>query len=362
MIQPEILGLATAVPAHRYDQMVLYEKFVAHIFNNRRAPAIFRATDIDVRYSVISDPMWLTPNPSAAARNELYMREAPQLGRQAIQSALDKANLDMADIDDFIVVSCTGLDTPGLDVLLADEMSMSPTLRRTAIIGMGCHGLLPGLHRATTAVQANPQAKVLILTLELCTLHLQHDSGIRNILGAALFGDGASAVIVGDAATMTNGSNGTHRTHGHQRGGPRILDSMSYSDYQTQKEMSFHPGAHGYKIHLSTRIPKIIRLKLPDLLDQFFYRNQLQLHDIKHWIVHPGGAKILDYVEDVLELDQDELRHARAILREYGNMSSATLLFVLERLLKADPPAPGDYGLLVGFGPGVTIEVCLVQW
>jgi alkylresorcinol/alkylpyrone synthase len=346
MIQPGILGVATAVPENRYEQMALYDRFMAHIFNNRRAPAIFRATEIDSRYSVLPDPAWLTPNPGAEERNDLYMTVAPDLAAKAIQGALDETGLGLDEIDDFIVVSCTGFDTPGLDVLVAEKMNMPPTLRRTAIIGMGCHGLLPGLHRAATAVQARPQTKALVMTLELCTLHLQHDPSIRNILGSALFGDGASAAIVGQA----------------QDGAAHILDSMTYSDYKTQKEMSFHPGNHGYRIHLSTSIPKIIRMQLPELLNHLLYRNQVQLTDIKHWAVHPGGAKILDYVEEVMELDQDELRHARSILREYGNMSSATLLFVLDRLQREDKPKPGEYGLLIGFGPGITIELCLVQW
>ena len=346
MIQPAILGMATAVPDYRYEQMELYEKFMAGIFNNRRAPAIFRATEIDTRHSVIPDPTWLWPNPTAQERNEFYMSEAPGLAAKAIQTALDETDLSVDEIDDFIVVSCTGLDTPGLDVLVAEKMDMPPTMRRTAIIGMGCHGLLPGLHRATTAVQANPNTKALVLTLELCTLHLQHDDSVRNILGSALFSDGASAAIVGHGETN----------------GPNMLDSLSYSDYKTQRQMSFHPGNHGYKIHLSTSIPKIIRMQLPDLLDKLLYRNGLQLTDIKHWAVHPGGAKILDYVEEVLELDQNELQHARSILREYGNMSSATLLFVLQRLIQEDQPQPGDYGLLIGFGPGITLELCLVRW
>jgi alkylresorcinol/alkylpyrone synthase len=351
MIEPAILGVATAVPTHQYEQMELYDKFMAHIFNNRRAPAIFRATEIDTRYSVLPDPGWLAVNPGAEERNNVYMKEAPDLAVKAIQAALDKANLTLDDVDDLIVVSCTGFDTPGLDVLVAEKMNMSP-LRRTAIVGMGCHGLMPGLYRATTAVQARPNTKTLILTLELCTLHLQHDNNIRNILGSALFGDGASAAIVGHdpAADSLAGA------------APRIIDSLTYSNYQTQKEMSFHPGDHGYRIHLSTKIPKIIRVQLPDLVAKLLHRNQLQLSDLKHWIVHPGGAKILDYLEDVMELDQHELQHARAILREYGNMSSATLLFVMDRLMQVDKPQPGDFGLMIGFGPGITLELCLVQW
>jgi len=352
MIEPAILGVATAVPPHQYEQMELYDKFMAHIFNNRRAPAIFRATEIDTRYSILPDPSWLTANPGAEERNHLYMQEAPTLATNAIQSALDKANLTLDDIDDFIVVSCTGFDTPGLDVLVAEKMNMSPLMRRTAIVGMGCHGLMPGLYRATTAVQARPNTKALVLTLELCTLHLQHDDSIRNILGSALFGDGASAAVIGQGGTSSSDTGGA----------PKIIDSLTYSDYQTQKEMSFHPGNNGYKIHLSTNIPKIIRLQLPDLLAKLLHRNQLQLPDLKHWIVHPGGAKILDYIEEVMELDQNELQHARSILREYGNMSSATLLFVMDRLMQAEKPQPGDFGVMIGFGPGITIELGLVQW
>ena len=192
-----------------------------------------RASEIDTRYSVISDPTWLLPNPTAEARNDLYVTEAPKLAARVIENVLARAKLTVSEIDELIVVSCTGIDTPGLDVLVADQMAMPPTLRRTAIIGMGCHGLLPGLRHAAMAVKANPQAKVLVLTLELCTLHLQHESSIRNILGSALFGDGASAAIVGDVSAR----------NGHVA--PCLVDNMSYSDYQARGDMAFHPGDHG---------------------------------------------------------------------------------------------------------------------
>ena len=349
--QPAILGLGTAHPAHCYKQMELYEQFMAHVFNNRRAPAIFRATEIETRYSVIPDPMWLMSNPSATERNERYLLEAPPLAIEAIKPALQQANFSADDIDELVVISCTGQDTPGLDVLVADQLNMPPTMRRVAMIGMGCHALLPGLYHAANTVRANPQAKVLVLTLELCTLHLQHDPSIRNILGSALFGDGASAVVVGRPAIESNG----HRP-------PQLLDSLSYTDYAAQGEMAFTPGDHGYRIHLSTRIPKHLRLKLPGLLETFLQRNHLQLNNIQHWVVHPGGAKIVDYIEEVLELEPGELQHARSVLREHGNMSSATLLFVLARYLQHTRPQAGDYGLFIGFGPGLTIELYLIQW
>lgn len=342
---PSILGLATAVPEHKYAQMDLYDQLMSDIFNSHRAPAIFRATDIDTRYSVIGDPQWLAPNPSAGERNSVYMQEAPKLGANAVQRALNQAGLHADEIDEFIVVSCTGVDCPGLDVHIAADMKMSPHLRRSAIVGMGCHALLPALNNAMAAVQMRPQSKVLVLTLELCTLHLQHTKSLQNIIASALFADGASAAVIG-----------------HSDKHPRLLDHMVYTDYSRPEEIAFHPGDTGYHISLSTKVPKILRELLPPVLGKFLKQNKLNLNAIDHWLVHPGGTRILDYVEESLDLSADKLQHSRSVLRNYGNMSSATLLFVLEETLRQENPQPGQYGLLIGFGAGLSLEFVLVQW
>ncbi|RME50998.1 MAG: type III polyketide synthase [Caldilineae bacterium] len=345
MTQPAILAVGTAVPAHRYNQMDICEG-LSPAFNNRRAPAVFRATEIETRYSVLETTDWLVQNPDNETRLARYHAEAPPLGIRAIRRALQRAHRTPNQIDHLIIASCTGVDTPSLDVAIAGEMGLSPYLSRSAIVGMGCHAFLPALRQAIHAVQAHPQSIAVVLTLELCTLHFQHDRSLRNMLGSALFADGASAAVVG--AT--------------ENGGLRLLDGLSYSEYRTQAEMTFHPGNRGYKIHLSGQIPDLVRQQTPPLIERLLSANGLRLSDIKHWVVHPGGMKILDYLEQTLELENNELQYSRAILREYGNMSSATLLFVLERLEREAQPAPGDYGLLVGFGPGVTIELELVQW
>lgn len=345
MPTPTLLGLGTAVPRYCYKQMDICDE-LAPAFNNRRAPAVFRATQIQTRYSVLETPAWLVTNPGNRDRLARYMRDAPPLGIKAIQNALQQANLPLNAVDELIVVSCTGVDTPGLDVSIAHKLGMSPFVRRSTIVGMGCHALLPALRQAAAVVLARPQATALVLTLELCTLHFQHDHSLRNMLGSALFADGASAVMVGSGPGN----------------GPRWLDSLSYSDYQTQGEMSFHPGDRGYVIHLSGRIPDILRKQVPPLVAQLLARHNLRAADINHWLVHPGGMKILDYLQQALDLEAHHLQHSRAVLRQYGNMSSATLLFVLERLTSHQHPAPGDYGLLLGFGPGLTVELGLVQW
>jgi len=344
MLSASILGVGTAVPKHCYKQMDICEG-LADVFNNRRAPAVFRVTEIETRYSVLENYDWLLANPDNQTRHQRYIAEAPALGIKAIRQALEQANLSLQDIDEFIAVSCTGVDTPGLDVLIADELGMSPYLRRSTVVGMGCHALMPALHQAATIVAARPQSKTLVLTLEICTIHVQHSRSIKNILGSALFADGASAAVVGSAEK-----------------GLRLLDSLSYSDYQTQAEMSFHPGNTGYKIYLSTRIPNLLRQQVPPLVERLLSPRGLSVADIKHWIVHPGGMKIVDYIEEVMGLNAEQLQPSRDILRQYGNMSSATLLFVLKRVIQQSHPAPGDYGLLIGFGPGVTIEMGLAQW
>lgn len=349
MSTPTILGCATAAPLYEYPQMDLYYNFMDSVYKNRRAAAIFRATVIEKRHSVLAAPEWLAPNPSSEERNQLYLAEAPKLSIQAIQKTLDQANLTIDDIDDFIFVSCTGLDCPSVDIHIAKAMGMSPSIRRAALVGMGCHGLLSALYRAMSAIHFKPKSKILIVTVELCTLHLQVTRSIPNIIGSALFGDGASAVIVGNQTEADSQQ-------------PRLVDHLIYNDYERQDDILFTPSNHGYQIHLSTKMPQILAEFVPPIIKQFLQNNQLKKDDIQHWLLHPGGIKIIDYVEQALKLPPNKFCASRAILREYGNMSSATLLFVLERLITLDHPQPGDYGILIGFGAGLTLEFVLLKW
>jgi alkylresorcinol/alkylpyrone synthase len=272
--------------------------------------------------------------------------QALPLGVEAVQQALDQAGLAPAEVDDLIVASCTGVDTPSLDVKIAEALGMSPYLRRSSMVGMGCQALMPSLYQAANAVLAQPQRRVVVLTLELCTLHFQQGRSLKNMLGSALFADGASAAVIGNG----------------RQPGPRLLDSVTYSDYQTQENMTFHPGDTGYQIALSNDIPELIGEQTPPLVDCLLARQQLQRDEVSHWVVHPGGMKILDSVEETLALSPQALQHSRTILSQYGNMSSATLLFVLKRVIEKSRPAAGEYGIMLGFGPGLTIEVGLVEW
>ena len=253
MTKPAILSIGTAVPRNHYTQTYICDN-LQPAFQSHRAPAVFRATGIDARYCAVDDLTWLVENPGIEERLTEYMAHAVPLGAAAIKEALQQVGLAAEEIDHLIVASCTGIDTPGLDVKIAEKLEMSPYLRRSTIIGMGCQALLPSLYQAANVVQVKPNSNVVVLTLELCTLHSQHGRTLKNMLGSALFADGASAAVVG----QRNGATA----------GPRLLDSLTYSTYDTQEEMAFHPGDTGYQIVLTGRIPALVGKNVPPLVQK----------------------------------------------------------------------------------------------
>ncbi|MBN1995203.1 MAG: type III polyketide synthase [Anaerolineae bacterium] len=347
MTIPAILSLATGTPPNQYRQMDIHDQWISPFLHTQRARAIFTAAEIDTRFSALADAAFLSNEPSTKARNDVYMQTARPLAQTVIRQALARANLAPTDLDHFIVISCTGFDDPGLDVLLAGDLHMRPDLRRSALIGMGCHAGLTGLDRAVLELAARPQSHVLVLTVELGTLHFQHGKKLDSMIAAALFGDGAAAVIVGP-----------HTSPGR----PKLLDTMTYSDYQAHDLLGFRVSDKGYEIRLDRNVPQALQNIVPNLVAGFLKRSNLNKDDIRFWGIHPGGAKIVDYLAQGLDLRPDEVNFSRQVLRQYGNMSSATIFFVLDQIIRQGQPQPGDYALLQSFGPGLTIELCLVQW
>jgi predicted naringenin-chalcone synthase len=343
---PAILGLATVVPPNRHSQWEIYERLVVpRIGSIRLVQAAFMGAEIDYRHSVLADEHFYAQAQSTEARNQVYMQHARPLGAEAIRRCLADAGLTAEDVDDLIIVSCTGLDTPGLDLLLAAELGMRDNLRRTSILAMGCYAGLTGLIRAADAVRARPGTRALVLCVELCTLHFREDLDLDNLISIALFADGVAAALVGDAL-----------------GGPRLLGHYTFSDYQTLDHMAWHLTDRGFRMKLSAQVPDVLRAQTGPVLEQLLGPAGLRRGDIRFWGIHPGGSRILDYLQAELGLDADALRFSRQVLREYGNMSSATVLFVLEEIRRQGSPQPGDYGVLMAFGPGLTLETWLVQW
>jgi predicted naringenin-chalcone synthase len=348
MTSPTILSLATGVPGQGYAQAEIFDYLQPLFERTRHARFIFNRAGVNRRYMAADREFYMQPQ-GTEARNRAYMERALPLGEETLARCLAGAGLAARDVTDFLVVSCTGFDIPGLDLRLAGRMGMRPDLRRTCVLGMGCYAAFPALQRAREAVLGQPGRTALVLALELCSLHLQTDDSLENMMVSALFADGAGAVLIGGGAPAAGA-------------GPRLVDAATYCDYATFDHMAFHVTDHGFQMRLSAYVPDVLAANIEAFIDPLLARNGLSRAQVGFWGVHPGGSKILDYLQQRLALNDAQLEHSRAVLRDYGNMSSPTILFVLDQIQRCGRPAPGDYGVLMAFGPGLTMEAALVQW
>lgn len=340
-----ITSLATAVPPHRYDQGEIF----ALLFGREHGPdskarAIFERSAIATRHSVLADPGFILANPSTQARNEVYVAEAHRLAAEACRRCLDNAGLAAQDVDTFVVVSCTGYEIPGLDLTLAKELGMRPDVRRTCVLGMGCYAAFPGLARARDAVLAKKGSRSLMVAVELCSLHFQPGGSDDHVVSCALFADGAAAVLL------------------EAEGSLAVVDAETLTQYDTAEHMTFSLTDNGFKMFLSSYVPQILGTKVEDLLRGLLSRNGLSPADVRHWGIHPGGRKIIDHLQQGLGLTDEQVASSRRVLRDYGNMSSPTVLFVLDDLMRTSRPKPGEYAVMMAFGPGLTMEACLLRW
>ncbi|NKB56830.1 MAG: type III polyketide synthase [Alphaproteobacteria bacterium] len=336
---PRLCALATAVPPHvlRQDEV---EAASRTIFAGRgnafeRMSPIYRNAGIETRYSCVGLE-WYLEDHGWRERNDLYIRNAVSLIRAAAQDCLEKAGLHPSDVDGIAVVSTTGIATPSLDALLLEEMPFRRNVQRLPIFGLGCAGGVLGLNRVASLVQAKPDARWLLLVVELCGLTFRSgDLSKSNIVATALFGDGAAALLI---------ENSTDR-------GPAIGASGEHTWPDSLDVMGWQLQEDGLGVLFSRDIPDLVMTQFPDALHGFLAANGLSLAAIDHIVPHPGGAKVLSAMTEALGLPPDALRHAREVLRDFGNMSAATVFFVLELFLADD--ATGLL-LLSALGPGFT--------
>ncbi len=348
---PAILTIHHAVPPYAYSQMSTYENFFRHFFEkNHRARAIFENSQIETRHSVLT-PDFYRQKHTIDERNRLYVEGACRLGAESIQGCLEELSLSPEDLDHFIVVSCTGYSNPGLEILIAKQLGMRRNIRRTSIVGMGCYAAFPGLARAFESVVTRPKTRTLLLAVEICSVTLQKDDSMENVVASALFADGAAAVVLGD-----------HKNSQPGLPFPHLLDFETLTDYETVDDMGFFVTHSGFRIVLSAKIPSFIRQNIKNVVSTFLDRNGLSSKEVRFWAVHPGGGKILDYVQEELKLSDNQMAFSRHILSTHGNMSSPTVLFILDEIARRGGPRPGDFGMMLGFGPGLTIETCLIRW
>lgn len=288
---------------------------------------------------------------SFAATNEAWTRVAADLGTSAVEAALDKAGLRPQDVDHIFFNTVTGIASPSIDVKLINRLGMRPDVKRTPMFGLGCVGGAAGTARAADYLRAYPGHVAIMLSVELCSLTLQlQDRTIANVIATALFGDGAAAVVLGGGARPDTTV------------GPRVIGSRSLFFPDTEEMMGWQIEDSGFRVVLTGGIPDLIRTQLRGAVDGFLGEHGIARGDIRHWMAHTGGPKVLRAMEAALELGPEALARSWQSLADVGNLSSASVLFVAADFLDSQAGKPGEYGVLLSMGPGFCGELVLFQW
>jgi alpha-pyrone synthase len=344
-----IAGLGIALPPSAGQQDLWDGFFARHYPPERRALAkrIFDNSGVRTRQAAVSPLLEDVSDWSTERRMQRYQVEAMPLGKEAVGRALTDAGVAADELGLFAVCSCTGYATPGLDILLARDMGMSPTVQRLVIGHMGCYAAMPGLGSVADFAVARGRP-ALLLCAELTSLHMQPTgtrADLQQIVSHALFSDAAAAVVV------TPGENTPD--------GYAVSEVTAVTDTTTADHMTWDVTDLGFRMGLSPRVPAVLSLHVRKLVDDLLARHDLSIGDIDGWAVHPGGPKILDVVQEQLGLDPEALAPSRAVLAAYGNCSSPTVLLVLDALRRR--PAPPRRVLMLAFGPGLTLYASLLE-
>ncbi len=355
---PRILGVGTAVPENVVSQAQARE-FAGRMFGRHHADIerllpVFDHAGVEHRHLCVP-PDWFDEPHSFGERNDLYVRHALTLSIDAARRALDDARVDASDIGTVLFVSTTGMATPSLDARLALTLGCPTDVRRDATFGHGCAGGVGGLARAATHARTDPDRAVLLVATELCALTFQGDDWSKaNFVSTSLFADGAAAVVVG-----------SDRVAG-ATGGPTIVADGCVLWPDTEDVMGFEFTDRGLEVVLSRSVPHLVRERFAASVEMVCQRSGIAVSDLDHYVLHPGGAKVLDAYLEVLPIDATQLCWSREVLRTHGNMSAPTALFVLREALDAAAcgrgPVTGDLALISAMGPGFAAEHVVLQW
>lgn len=312
----------------------------------RKVKKIFEGANVDKRYSIMH-PEEVFSLTSFEERNAIYSREMIVLGEQVLQKALRQANWKPEELDYIITVSCTGIMIPSLDAYLINRLHLKHDIIRLPVTEMGCVGGVSGIIYAKNFLKANPNKRAAVITVESPTATFQLDDfSMANIVSAAIFGDGAACVLLSSYEDEI---------------GPTIVDEAMYHFYDKEKMMGFKLTNKGLKMVLDIEVPETIGEHFPMIIHPFLEKNNLSISDIDHLIFHPGGKKIVHLVEDLFHNLGKNINETKEVLRLYGNMSSATVLYVLEEIMNKNP-SQSEKGLMLSFGPGFTAQRILVEW
>jgi alpha-pyrone synthase len=357
-----ITSIGTAVPENCFPQMQIAEFMASALqmndYDQRRLKALYRTTKIDQRYSVLKDygkpfseyqfyPQSpdLEPFPSISQRMQGYQEYALPLCLKAIENL--NQDIQNIGITHIITVSCTGMYAPGLDIEIIAALGLDTTIQRTAINFMGCYGAFNGLKMADIICKANPKSKVLVVCVELCTLHFQKKMDEDFLLSNALFADGAAAVLV------------------ESEGREKSLEMRSFFCdlyFEGKQDMAWKVADFGFEMTLTSYIPKLVKSGIKSLIDRLLVNAGISNNDISLYAMHPGGKAILEAIEIALDITREDNRFSYDVLKNYGNMSSCTVLFVLNEILKNTSESDKNKNILsCAFGPGLTLESMVLR-
>jgi alkylresorcinol/alkylpyrone synthase len=348
----KIAAAATAFPKHYYPQPVLLAALKQHwagkIPDMRLLDRLYASMGVEGRHLALPLASYLDLDTWGKA-NDAWIEAAMETGQKAICRALTQAGLAPQDPGALFFISITGIASPSIDARLIDRMGLTRNLRRTPIFGLGCVGGAAGIARAADYVRAYPDQTAIILAAEFCSLTLQrNDLSVANLISSGLFGDGAAAVIVsGDHVAAL---------------GPEILATRASFYPNTEHVMGWDISEEGFRVVLSREVPDMVHKHLAPDVDAFLNDNGLDRGDIGSWIMHTGGPAVLEAAEQAFDLRNRELGASWDCLRKTGNLSSASVLAVLEEVMSRRKPAPGTFSVLAAMGPGFCSELILLRW
>lgn len=345
MKNPRIIAIGTANPPNKFTQEQVFH------LAGYRSPSIlkiFLNSDISKRHLHL-DPRKHSCDGTSDELNRRYMEGAMQTGCRAVHSCLESIGMTPHDVDCFLVCSCTGYLCPDLGTRLIGHMRFRSDVQRAPLLGLGCAGALPTLQRSWDAARAHPGRKTLMLTVEICSACYYRDDTLETVIGNAICADGAAALLLSTEAPDSTAH-------------PEVVDFESFVDPSYLDKVGFEHKEGKLRIILAAEIRDIAAPMIEKALAPLLDRNGLSQQDVRFWVTHPGGRKVIDNVQAALGLTEEQLRFSRSVLRNYGNMSSATVLFVLDELVRSGEPRPGDWGVMLALGPGMAAETALLRW
>ena len=353
-----IVSATTGFPEHYYPQSTLLT--AAQEEWKRKRASILKPleqfyTNVKVKGRYLAWPLERYKKPTTfEERNHAYIETALELGEQTICALLDHAQMSPQEIDQLTVISTTGIAVPALDARLMNRIPFSRGMKRLPLFGLGCVGGAAGIARTADYLQGHPDEAVILFAVELCSLTIQRDDlSMANLVASGLFGDGAAAVLmVGD----------DHPQAQRAQPMPQVIDSQSHFFPQTEHIMGWDVTNSGFKVMLSADIAGLAQSEIRPSMEAFLGKHDLTIADIDHWLVHPGGPKVIEALEDGLGLPDEALTLSWETLEEVGNISSASVLIILNKFMKQTQPKPGECAVLMAMGPGFCAELVLLQW